>query len=375
MTTPRADILSVGELRPAPAPVSRPAPARIAPGQEWTAYRLDEATDAVLNPPERLKRLGRGQSMALESARRAVAACPEPPEKGRGTAVSLGTSLAEEGDDIVFLQKIIEVGEKGAKPAYFVNSVKNALASQLALNNGWQGENQTFAHDALSFECALWQGARLLGAGRARHAVVCGVDALIEFQEIHGHVVGHYRNDRQPLEPLAGYPRPCVQGPKGSVVGEGAAAFVLAPEGASSKRLARLLGVKSGGSLVRYPKLSVADELAYVKEAAAQMGIELGSVGLVLLGANADSALDPIYAGVAEGLKAEAPNAGVGVYKHLTGEFATACALGLALAVRAVAQKAVPAEIRQLTPGSAAGTVLLYHVSTAGYHSVMAVSA
>ncbi|MGC4114747.1 MAG: beta-ketoacyl synthase N-terminal-like domain-containing protein [Myxococcales bacterium] len=371
MTT-RADILSLGELRPAPAPVSRPAPAKIAQG-EWTAYRLDEATDAILSPPDRLKRLGRGQSMALEAVKRAISACPEAPEKGRGTAVSLGTSLAEEGDDIVFLQKIIEVGEKGAKPMYFVNSVKNALASQLALNNGWQGENQTFAHDALSFESALWLGARLLCAGRARHAVVCGVDTLIEFQEIHGHVVGHYRNDSKPLEPLAGYPRPCVQGPKGSVVGEGAAAFVLAKEDSGQKRLAKLIGVKSGGSLVRYPKLAVADELAYVKDAAAQMGLDWASVGMVLVGANADAALEPIYAGVAEGLKAVAPKAGVGVYKHLTGEYATASALGFALAVRTVAEKAVPAEVRQITPCTA-GTVLLYHVGTAGYHSVMAVS-
>ncbi|HEY3451633.1 MAG TPA: beta-ketoacyl synthase N-terminal-like domain-containing protein [Myxococcales bacterium] len=371
MTT-RADILSVGQLRPAGAPVSRPAPKAVAQG-EWTAYRLDEATDAILNPPERLKRLGRGQSMALEVVRRALAACAEPPEKGRGTAVSLGTSLAEEGDDILFLQKIIEFGEKGAKPAYFVNSVKNALASQLALNNGWQGENQTFAHDALSFETALWQGARLLCAGRARHAVVCGVDALIEFQEIHGHVAGHYRSDPKPIEPLAGFPRPCAQGPKGTVVGEGAAAFVLAAENSSPKRQARLLGVRSGGAVTRYPKLIVADELAYVKDAAAQMGVDLGSVGLVLMGANDDALLDPIYAGVFAGLKSAAPKAGLGVYKHLTGEFATASALGFALAVRAVAEKAIPAEIRQITPGSA-GTVLLYHLTTTGYHSVMAVS-
>lgn len=372
MTT-RADILSVGEIRPAPAPVLRAAPSKVAQG-EWAAYRLDEATDAILSPPDRLKRLGRGQSMSLESVRRAVAASPVAPAAGRGTAVCLGTSLAEEGDDIIFLQRIIELGEKAAKPAYFVNSVKNALASQVALNNGWQGENQTFAHDALSFESALWLGARLLAAGRATNAVVVGVDTLIEFQEIHGHVVGHYRDDKAPLEPLAGYPRPCVQGPKGSIVGEGAAAYLLAKEDSGHQRLAKLVGVKSGGALTRYPKLSVADELAFVKDAAAQMGVDLSSVGLVLMGANGDSALDPVYAGVAEGLKAVAPKAGVGVYKHLTGEYATASALGFALAVRTVAQKAVPAEVRQITPASS-GTVLLYHVSKAGYHSVMAVSA
>jgi 3-oxoacyl-[acyl-carrier-protein] synthase II len=366
-----ADIVAAGAVRPGPAPVCRPAPAAVAQGP-WPAYRLDAATEQCLSPPERIKRMGRGQELSILAVRRAIAACPEPPARGGATAVAVGTAWAEEGDEIVFLENLIKLGEKAAKPAYFVNSVKNALASQLALTFGYEGENQTFAHDALSFESALWQGARLLRADRARHAIVCGVEALIELQEIHGHLLGWYGTDPEPLAPLAGARAPG----QGTLPGEGAAAFVLAAPGTVRRPLARLLGVRARGPLQRSPSLSVSDELAFVAQGLGDADMRQGDIGLLLLGANGDPALDAVYAEVARGLRTQVPDLAVGVYRHLTGDFAVASALGLELAVRAVAGRSVPDEVRVVAgaPG-ASERVLLYHVSSAGTHSVMIVSA
>ena len=365
-----ADIVGLGEVRPAPAPVSRPAPAAIAQTQ-WQAYRLEAATEQSLLPAERVKRLGRGQAMAIGAVGRAVQSCAAPPEKSGATAICLGSGWAEEGDEICFLENLVKFGEKGAKPAFFVNSVHNARASQVALNHGFRGENQTFTHDALSFESALWQGARLLCAGRARHAAVVGVDALCEFLEIHGHLLGYLGTSSSPLSPLSG------QTMQGSLPGEGAAAFILAPAGSTDRPLARVVGVRARGPLTRAPALDAKAELAFVEQAAADIGVKLADVGLFVLGANGDSALEPIYAAVAEGLRRAAPKAGVGVYRHLTGDYATASALGFALAVRAVHQQSVPAELRLVgdAPGAPLTTALLYHVSRLGHHSVMVVSA
>ncbi len=369
-----ADIVGAGALRPGPAPVTRAAPAAVAQ-EQWPAYRLDAATEASLSPPGQIKRMGRGQAMAIAAVQRAINFCGDatPPARGAGTAVSVGTAWAEEGDEIIFLENLIKFGEKGAKPAFFVNSVKNALASQLALTFGFQGENQTFAHDALSFESALWQGARILRAGRARHAVVCGVEALVEFQEIHGHLLGWYGTDPAPLAPLSAEKRAAGQG---TLPGEGAAAFVLTAPGAEAAPLARLVVVRARGSLQRAPALSTSDELALVEQALRDANTRLGSVGLLLVGANGDPAFDEIYAQVARRLRARAEGLAVGVYRHLTGDFATASALGFELAVRAVAGRAVPSEVRIVegAPGSIQ-RVLLYHVSSAGYHSAMIVSA
>jgi 3-oxoacyl-(acyl-carrier-protein) synthase len=367
-----ADIVAAGAVWPGPVPVTRPAPAAVAQ-EPWSAYRLDAATEQSLAIPGRIKRMGRGQELAIGAVQRAINNCPEPPGRGGGTAVSVGTAWAEEGDEITFLENLIKLGEKAAKPAYFVNSVKNALASQLALTFGFQGENQTFAHDALSFESALWQGAHLLRAGRARHAVVCGVEALVEFQEIHGHLLGSYGTDSSPLAPLAGPKRAAGQG---TLPGEGAAAFILTAPGVTASPLARLVGVRARGSLQRSPVLTGSAELAFVEQALSGAGTKLDDVGLLLMGANGDPALDELYAEVAQGLRARAPGLAVGVYRHRCGDFATASALGLEAAVRAVAGRTVPAEVRMVagTPRSVE-RALLYHVTSAGTHSAIIVSA
>jgi 3-oxoacyl-(acyl-carrier-protein) synthase len=370
-----ADIVAAGVVWPGPVPVTRPAPAAVA-REPWSAYRLDAATEQSLSPPERIKRMGRGQELAIAAVKRAIASCAscaDPPARGGQTAVSVGTAWAEEGDEIVFLENLIKLGEKAAKPAYFVNSVKNALASQLALTFGFQGENQTFAHDALSFESALWQGAHLLRAGRARHAVVCGVDALVEFQEIHGHLLGWYGTDPTPLAPLSAQRRSAGQG---TLPGEGAAAFVLTAPGVAAAPLARLVSVRARGPLQRTPVLSASSEMSFIEQALRDAGTRLDDVGLVLLGANGDPALDEIYSEVAGGLRAHAPGLAVGVYRHLTGDFATASALGFELAVRAVAGRAVPIEVC-IVEGAPRSIecVLLYHLTSASYHSAMLVSA
>jgi 3-oxoacyl-(acyl-carrier-protein) synthase len=365
-----ADIVATGAVRPGAVPVTRAAPAGLPP-ETWSAYRLDAATEQVLHPPDRIKRMGRGQAMAIVAVKRALAACPMDgrPSPDDSTAISVGTAWAEEGDEIVFLENLIRLGEKAAKPAFFVNSVKNALASQLALTFGFRGENQTFAHDAMSFETALWQGAHLVRAGRSQHAVVCGVEALIEFQEIHGHLLGWYGIDPAPLAPL-------VASRRGTIPGEGAAAVVLAAPGTTPSPVARLVYVKSRGPMQRTPKLTGAGELAFLEGALREAAVTLDASWLVLLGANGDAGLDAVYGQVAEGLRGGPGGPTVGVYRHVTGDFATGSALGFELAVRAVASKTAPSEVR-LVLGQAGPVegVLLYHVSSAGYHSAIVVSA
>ncbi len=367
-----ADVLATGAVWPAPEPVVRAAPAAF--GVEgWPAYRLDAGTEASLLPPERIKRMGRGQMLAIGAVERAVRACAPPPARGSATAVSVGTAWAEEGDEITFLENLVARGEKGAKPAYFVNSVKNALASQLALNFGFEGENQTFAHDALSFESALWQGARVVRTGRARHAIVCGVDALAPFQELHGHLLGRYGTEAAPLAPLRADGEGAGRKP---LPGEGAAAIVLAPPDGSPARLARLIGLRARGPARRAPVLSVATELELVARVLADAGVPLAELDLVLVGANGDAALDALYAGVLAELRRGAPGLVAGSYRHRTGDFATASALAFELAVRAVASGSVPDEVKLVGgPARAIRRVLLYHLSSAGYHGAIVVSA
>jgi hypothetical protein len=131
--------------------------------------------------------------------------------------------------------------------------------------------------------------------------------------------------------------------------------------------------------LQRAPVLTPTGELTFVGQALHDSGTRLDDVGLVLLGANGDPALDEIYAQVARGLRAGAPALAVGVYRHLTGDFATASALGLELAVGTVSGRTVPSQVHVvdglLASARSIRSVLLYHLTSAGYHSVMIVSA
>ena len=205
-------------------------------------------------------------------------------------------------------------------------------------------------------------------AGRSRHAVVCGVEALIEFQEIHGHLLGWYGTEPAPLAPLAASRR-------GTTPGEGAAAFVLTAPGTAASRIARLVHVKSRGPLQRAPEITGAGELGFLEQAVRDAG-GLDASCLVLLGANGEERLDAIYTEVAQGLRRGSGGPAVGVYRHLTGDFATASALGFELAVRAIASRSVPSDVRVVmgNPG-VVDRVLLYHVSSAGYHSAIVVAA
>jgi 3-oxoacyl-[acyl-carrier-protein] synthase II len=370
-----ADVLGLGEVRPAPIPSNRAAPAPLGGEARWAAHRLEAEPGQGLFPAARLRRLGRAQAMALSAVKLAVSSREGAALDGGSTAasVSVGTAWAEIGDEVAFLENLVRRGEIGARPTYFANSVHNALASQIALEFGLRGENYTFTHDALSFESALLEGVRILRARRADRAVVVGADALTDFLELRGHLLGRFREDPSPLEPLGAPPegRPALPG---TLPGEGAAAFVLGPAGAAHAPLARLAALEARGPRAVAPPLEVPDELAFLERALPPAA----RPGFVLLGASGDASLDAVYRGVLEGLEPRlAEAAGAGVYRHATGDFETASALGLALAVRIVSERRLPEEVRCLegrgAPGPPDSGVLLYHLSRPGQRSAMLV--
>ena len=126
----------------------------------------------------------------------------------------------------------------------------------------------------------------------------------------------------------------------------------------------------------RRPALSLGDELAFIERTMGDGNTRIDEIDLVLVGANGDSALDALYAGVVGGLRTRAPGIAAGVYRHGTGDFAAASALGFDLAVRAVHRGSLPAE-GHVVEGTVRKVerVLLYHLTSTGYHSAIVVSA
>ena len=144
----------------------------------FPALQCSDKLVAETIPDARLRRLGRAQKLAVIAAERAVRPGADHAKPAGGMAVLVGTGLGELGQTSAFLENLDSKGEAEPKPACFVNSVHNALASQIALLLGCTAENHTFTHGFISFELALWQAMAALRSGRIEAAVVCGADEV-----------------------------------------------------------------------------------------------------------------------------------------------------------------------------------------------------
>jgi len=371
-----AEILGVGMLRPEGNPAAVPMPPWLG-AEQCFAYGLSAPPGTGLIPGASLRRLGRIQRMALAAAHLAVKDSPVGLCTGEGGAVAVGTGLGELGETAAFLENMIGLNEREPKPACFVNSVHNSLASQIALAFSLRGENHLFTHGPVSFELALGQALHVLRTGRAEQVLACGADGISPYAVAAGRRFGWWRSDGAPLVPM-GESR---AGAGGSLPGEGAAALLLARPGTVERSQPGARVVRIAGVLARpvpVPSLDAQAELSFMDRALGSAEIALGDVHFVLLGANGHARLDERYRQVvlalASRLGREVP---WGVYKHLCGEFCTASALGIALAVQTVRTGLVPAELVRPDaprPSWPVANVLVYHLSESGHHSVCLVT-
>jgi 3-oxoacyl-(acyl-carrier-protein) synthase len=363
------EIVGMGVVQPASEPQRMEAP----PGlglQGCPAYAWSGSSPSDLVSPNTLRRLGRAQRMALVAAHLAVQECAAL-EHRESVAVSVGTGLGALGETVGFLENMIEREEQEPKPTRFINSVHNSLASQIALTLGFRAENHTFTHQAISFELALWQALRVLHAGHAPRVLACGADELNPYIVAVGCRFGWWRQGAGRLEPMA----PGRRKERGTLPGEGAAAFLLAPPSQASRtariRTVRALPVDPRKLL----RMDARHEVDFIERALCEVDAHVTDVDFLLLGANGDGPLDTAYAKVAQGLSSAVGRPlRWGVFKHLCGEYYTASAFGLAVAARMVREGHAPPGVEYAGPGCARerpiSSVLLYCLSRAGYHSL-----
>lgn len=377
MATLAVDVLGAGAIFPASHPVSLELPPDLGEGNHF-AYRCVPSPGKGILPPRRVRRLGRSQELALTAAHCAVGSCIAPPDLQDRGAVAVGTGWGELGNTADFLKDMIAPEQLAPKPTYFINSVHNSLASEIAIDFRMMEANHTFTHNAISFESALAEAMRMLWKGHARYALAAGVDKAAPYILPAGFGQGSWRRDEGPLSPMEATPGNL----EGTLPGEGAAAFILARAGAVPKnqRFARVAIVRARPLRMEdITQIDAVEEAAFAARALEQCGLSPSEAGFLLLGANGEPELDSAYRRVLEAMSTAAGHPlGYGVYKHGCGEFATASALGLALAIDMVRTGEAPEGMRVLNSAPAPGSVenvLLYHLSPAGYHSLCVVTA
>lgn len=374
----------MGLVLPASVPAPLDLPYGLEPGR-CEAYAVPGNPGHGLLPAGQLRRLGRAQRLALLAAHGALAGRDLQAVPPLRRAICLGTGLGEAGETTAFLEHLLVAEVREARPARFVNSVHNSLAAHIAMHFDFQGENHTVAHNAISFEMALWQALVLLRRQRADVALACGVDALNPFVVLAGCRFRWWGRREGRLAPLGGGPpqpgtMPGRGTSPGTTPGEGAAGLLLARPGAlpGTERLARLAAVRARARPAG-EAFDAAREAAFIEEVLAGAGASLREVDLVILGANGDAELDRRYESVLATLRARAGRAlPAGVYKQRCGEFCTAPALSAGLAAISVSRGAAADEVDLVgggRPPAGVGTVLVVHLSAAGHHSALVVGA
>lgn len=263
--------------------------------------------DTALLSANQKRRLSRLQQMALITARRSH--LPDPAQR---TAVAIGTGLGCLEDAGAFIENLISKEEREPMPARFPNSVHNAPAAQVAMDQGAHGFNCAPTASEITFECALWQGICQLANDEADCALVGAVDQLDKYLLSIGQRWGAWTQTTKP--------------------GEGAVVASLLRAGQVATPLARVGAVKLG----RYRRpFDPEREVDWIASA-----VEPQTLEVFLSGQNGWQKLDAMYAAVAEALSARAGRKlEHQTYKHLCGEFHAASAFGFSVAVELARQR------------------------------------
>ena len=274
------------------------------PPGKITVRECGPLADAALLSPNQRRRLNRMAQMSLLAARRSHA--PDPTQR---VAIALGTGFGCLEEGAMFIENLISKDEREPMPARFPGSVHNAVAGQIAIDQGARGLNSAPTAGAITFECALWQAMNQLATGEADGALAGAVDELNKYPLSIGQRWGIWNEQNIP--------------------GEGVMIASLTRTESVATPLARVTAVKLG----RYRRpFDARREADWIMSA-----VDLSQVDVLLSGAKGTPMLDGLYAAVAAELSARAGRTlEHRTYKQLCGEFHSASAFGFSVAVELV---------------------------------------
>lgn len=271
------------------------------PHESVSTISCGELPDLSLLSPNQRRRLGRLIQMALIAARRS-----HKPDSGQRLAVVLGTGMGCLEDAEAFIENLIAKDEREPMPARFPNSVHNALASQVAIDQKALGLNSAPTSGEISFECALWQAINQLAIGEVDVALAGAADELNDYVLSIGKRWGIWNQRILP--------------------GEGATMVTLARADREAKGLARVETVRLG----RYRRpFDPVREVDWVTST-----VDLKTIEVVLTGAGGTAALEQMYERFAVALSERAGRKlRHQPYKDRCGEFHSASGFGFSVAV------------------------------------------
>jgi 3-oxoacyl-[acyl-carrier-protein] synthase II len=258
--------------------------------------------------PKGLRNLDRTTLLALVAAKLAIedAQLEITDDNRNEIGVVLGSTMGSVHSISEFDKEGLREGPRYVNPAKFPNTVINSPASQVAIRFGLKGLNATLSTGFTASLDAVGYALDMLRLGRAQTLLVGGVEELcIET------FLGFYKLGMLATSPNGTIPRwgPHQERSCGTLLGEGAAFFVLEPFEWARERCARILadlpgyGTRFDGATLRPSEAQSVGLAEAVREALSASGVGPDDVAAVSGCANGTHALDEVERQALEGLR------------------------------------------------------------------------
>ena len=273
-------------------------------------YRVIEPGYSGISP-NALRRMSKAVRLGVG------AALPLLSTAGSPDGILIGTGNGGMEESVKFLRQIIDYSEGLLAPGSFVQSIPNAIASQIGLSSKNRGYNSTYVHRGHSFEHALIDAAMLVREHPGSRYLVGGVDEISGYHYQIELADGWYKRSLKAGLGLYDYDSP------GTIAGEGAALFHVGGEAGGA--LAMVRGIATLHSRdASFVAARLRSFLQHYLPAGAQPD-------LLLSGENGDSRALPFFTVCEAQLDPAVP---IVRFKHLCGEYPTASAFAVWLALQ-----------------------------------------
>jgi 3-oxoacyl-[acyl-carrier-protein] synthase II len=301
--------------------------------------------------PKAIRRMSRVIRMGVASAGMALkeAGLDKP------DAIITGTAFGCLEDTGIFLTKMIENNEHALNPTPFIQSTHNTIGSQVALLLQCQGYNQTYSHRAFSFEHALLDALMMLEE-KSLSVLVGGVDEVTDHSFSIMNRFGLYKDEAVSNLHLH------ESKTNGIIQGEGASYFLISTE-KGNNTYARIVNLAT-----LYKPVDGTEIQKWIKTFLINQSLSSNDVDLILLGSNGDVAKDSVYSEVASSVF---PNAALGVFKHLCGEYQTSNAFAMWVAAKILKDGKIPSTVSKKEMGQNLKRILIYNQHLGHHHSLI----
>ncbi len=275
-------------------------------------------------------------------------------------AIITATGLGCIEDTENFLNAIISNEEKLLNPTPFIQSTHNTLGAQIALILKCNNYNATHVHRGSSFESALIDSMLLIKEHEANNVLLGAAD------EISPNLYQISKRLNLCKKEQINHLKLADSKTKGSILGEGAAFFMLTNE-ANPNNYASIKAVD-----VFYKPENNDFISNRISSFLSNNNIKPDEIDLVIFGTNGDNRTDGIYDFVKQSLCNKKLSA---YYKHLSGEYHTASSFAMWLASVIIKNQEIPNIVKlNSNPISKINKVLIYNHYLNINHSLILLS-